>query len=843
LHEDGHGRLWVATFTAGLNRFDPATQTFVRFRHDPKDPVSLASDLVLTLLEDSSGALWVGTAAGLDRLDAATGTFTHYRQQDGLPNDTIYCLLEDDLGHLWVSTNRGLSDFDPQAGTFTNYTSADGLQSNEFNQAACYRDTTGLLYFGGINGYNAFRPSDIAQNGYVPPVMVTSFSLFNAIVSPGPDSPLAQAIPATGEIHLSHRQNFFSFEFAALDFAAPERNRYAYRMEGLDEAWNEVGTRHLAQYTGVKPGNYTFWVRGSNSDGLWNEAGTSIRILIPPPFWQTWWFRVLAVALGIGLLAGGFLLRLRMIQAEKRRLEVLVGARTQELNEAMVELRRSRDVAQAANRAKSIFLANISHELRTPLNAILGFSQLMLTSSSSQRETLAPSQRADLQIINRSGEHLLGLINDVLEMSKIEAGRITLNEHVFDLRRLLEDLEDMFRLRAEAKGLALESEVAPDVPQVVQTDEGKLRQVLMNLLSNAVKFTSSGGIVLRARIHPAAGATAQPALILHIEVEDTGPGIAPDEQAAIFEPFVQSQSGRQAAEGTGLGLSISRQYAELMGGTLTLKSALERGSLFSVEIPVQAVGPAAIHDTRLQRRAIGLEPGQQVFRLLVVDDKEVNRQLIVRLLAPLGFELREAANGQEAIEIWQAWAPHLIWMDMRMPVMDGYEATRRIKATLQGHATAIVALTASALEEDRKVILSEGCDDYIRKPFREQDLLEALEKHLGTRFVYEATQAEERQAPGVAPAGGAVLTTGAAGAWGAAVGRRAALPPATLEGLRHAVHLGAIDSILAAIGQVRALDAELADLLAAWADGFEHDKILALIDRLASQQGTATGQE
>jgi CheY-like chemotaxis protein len=280
-----------------------------------------------------------------------------------------------------------------------------------------------------------------------------------------------------------------------------------------------------------------------------------------------------------------------------------------------------------------------------------------------------------------------------------------------------------------------------------------------------------------------------------------------------------------------------------MGGTLTLKSALERGSLFSVEIPVQAVGPAAIHDTRLQRRAIGLEPGQQVFRLLVVDDKEVNRQLIVRLLAPFGFELREAANGQEAIEIWQAWAPHLIWMDMRMPVMDGYEATRRIKATLQGHATAIVALTASALEEDRKVILSEGCDDYIRKPFREQDLLEALEKHLGARFVYEAAQAEERQAPGVAPAGGAVLTTGAAGAWGAAVGRMAALPPATLEGLRHAVHLGAIDSILAAIGQVRALDAELADLLAAWADGFEHDKILALIDRLASQQGTATGQE
>jgi len=833
LYQDSRSRFWVATFTAGLNQFDPVTRAFVHFRHDPEDPGSLASDLVLALLEDRNGTLWVGTAAGLDRLDATTGGFAHFRQQDGLPNDTIYCLLEDERGHLWMSTNRGLSDFDPQTLTFTNYTSADGLQSNEFNQSACYRDMAGLLYFGGINGYNAFRPAEIVQNQYVPPVVVTGFSLFNTPIFPGPDSSLERAVPAAYEIHLGYRQNFFTFEFAALDFAAPERNRYSYRMEGLDEAWNDVGTRHLAQYTGVKPGDYTFWVRGSNSDGVWNESGTSIRIVIPPPFWQTWWFRGLAIALAAGLLVGGFLLRLRMIQAEKRRLETLVAARTKELNDTMLELRRSRDAAQSANRAKSVFLANISHELRTPLNAILGFSRLMLSSSTptkgdttptrghataAGRGTLSPAQREDLAIISRSGEHLLGLINDVLEMSKIEAGRITLNEHAFDLHRLLEDLEDMFRLRAEVKGLALESEVAAGVPQSVRADEGKLRQILMNLLGNAVKFTQSGGIVLRASTRPSGEGSGQPASVLHVEVEDTGPGIAPEEQAAIFQPFVQSQSGRQAAEGTGLGLSISRQYAELMGGSLSLSSTPGRGSLFTVEIPTSAVDPAALQDARPQRRATGLEPGQPAYRLLVVDDKEVNRQLLVRLLGPLGFELREATNGQEAIDTWQSWAPHLIWMDMRMPVMDGYEATRRIKATLQGHATAIIALTASALEEDRKIILSEGCDDYIRKPFREQELLDALEKHLGVRFVYEAVEDDRPRAIDH----GARATDAAA--------RMATLPPSIVGDLRQAARLGAVDSIQSSIAQIRALDAGLADLLSAWADRFEHDRILALIE-------------
>ena len=372
------------------------------------------------------------------------------------------------------------------------------------------------------------------------------------------------------------------------------------------------------------------------------------------------------------------------------------------------------------------------------------------------------------------------------------------------------------------------------MPQYVRADEGKLRQVLMNLLGNAVKFTQEGSVALRVR-YLAGQPAGQPTGRLHLNVEDTGPGIGPEEMAAVFDPFVQTASGQRSQEGTGLGLPISQQFARLMGGDLTVRSEPGQGSTFQFEVPVEVLDASGVQAAQPTRRVIGLEPGQRTYRLLVVDDKEVNRKLMVRMLTdlgppPLGFEVREAVNGQEAIEIWESWEPHLIWMDMRMPVMDGYEATRRIKATIKGQATVIVALTASALEEDRVVMLSEGCDDYMRKPFREADLFDALARHLGVRFVYqEVVQDRERtrRIPGEPSQGALALTAGDL----ELAERMAALPPDWVVDLREATILGDLGLILARIDQIREQDAALAEALAALAHNFDHDKILALIQQ------------
>jgi signal transduction histidine kinase/CheY-like chemotaxis protein len=397
-----------------------------------------------------------------------------------------------------------------------------------------------------------------------------------------------------------------------------------------------------------------------------------------------------------------------------------------------------KEQAEAASHAKSVFLANMSHELRTPLNAILGFSELMTRDSNLNAE-----QQDNLNMINRSGEYLLSLINDVLELSKIEIGRAQLEKESFDLHHLLGDLEEMFRLQAEFKGLALILAKTPDVPQYVRADKGKLRQVLINLIGNAIKFTHEGSITLRVR---STGESTNSRPTLRFEVQDTGVGIAPTEMQDAFATFVQTSSGRQSKQGSGLGIPISRRFVRIMGGDLTMTSQPGQGTTFQFEIQVERVDVSDVQKARSRRRVahVELDPGQEIPRLLIVEDNDANRKLLIKLLQPMNFEINEATNGREALDIWEKWEPHLIWMDIRMPIMDGYEATKQIKATDKGQDTTVVALTASAFEEERQMILSSGCDDFVRKPFREAEIFDTLSKHLDVRFVYEETTPERR---------------------------------------------------------------------------------------------------
>ena len=478
----------------------------------------------------------------------------------------------------------------------------------------------------------------------------------------------------------------------------------------------------------------------------------------------------------------------------------------------MQELGRLEYVAaesDAANRAKSTFLSHMTHEIRTPMNAILGYSQLMLRDPG-----LGADAKANLKIINRSGEHLLSLIDDVLDMSKIEAGRTEINPTTFSLPGLLDDLGNMFRLRAEAKALRFEVLAGREMMPYVTADEGKIRQALINLLGNEIKFTDRGQIKLQVNLDRREANR----LWLSARVEDTGLGVTDDEQKKLFQPFTQTKGGLNTQHGTGLGLAISRQHARLMGGDITVTSGPGGGSIFRFEIPVEPGDAGGVVGASAPRRVIGIRAGTSVPRILVVDDQFENRDWLMKLLISVGFSVRGADNGEAAIRTWEEWDPQLILMDVQMPVMDGLEATRRIKADPRGKETVIAVLTASAMDDDRRAVSQSGADDYLTKPCREGELLEKLRTLLNIAYDYEAMS----EAEGKHPAGAAVLSAE----------RLGQLPLQLLEELRIATLGGKKRHLDELIHKVRETeDVGSAEALQELADRYQYDALTQLLEQ------------
>ena len=729
---DSFGTLWIGTENKGLTKFIPAVnktnnpETFVNYQYDKNIPNGLSNNAINMIYEDRSGIIWIATDDGLNKFNGRI--FTVYRQKQGLAGNRVVGILEDKQGYLWISTDKGLSKFDSKQEIFRNYDRWDGLQSNFFELHSAYKSRNGELFFGGVNGFNAFYPDKLLDNPHIPLVILTDFKLFNQPVPIGINSPLQQHINFAKQIILSYDQTVFSFEFAALNYRAANKNKYAYMMEGFDKTWTYTNSkRRFVHYTNLDPGQYNFRVKASNNDDRWNEDGTSIRIIITPPWWETLWFEGAMIILFVVLLIGGVKWRLYAIKQRNRELKIQVAERTRELKKEKDGAEILREHAEVANQAKSTFLANMSHELRTPLNGILGYAQILR-----RDPAITTQQRHGLNVIEQSGNHLLNLINDVLDLAKVEAGKIELYNVDFNLHMFLTGMAEIIRIRAECKEIIFNLEMDSTLPKNINGDEKRLRQVLLNLLGNSVKFTDNGSITMKAEVQ---NHLEECYISIRFTVEDTGVGITPENLKAIFDPFQQVGDRERQVKGTGLGLSISRNLVELMEGQLKVESKIGSGTKFwfDLTLPV-AEHEEKVEDSKIDLPIIGIKG--KAPKVLVVDNNWENRAVLVDLLMPLGFETKEANNGVKGLEKAIEFLPDVIITDLIMPEMDGFELIRQIRQSSKLKDKVIIAASASVYEEDQNRSLTLGSNVFLSKPIQIDNLFSKLEYHLNLTWIY-----------------------------------------------------------------------------------------------------------
>jgi signal transduction histidine kinase len=614
--EDSRGKIWMGTNGGGVNVLDPSTGVITKYRNDPNDNTSLGGDYVRCFFEDRQGKIWVGSTGGVSVFDPSTKRFTNYSQnntsiesdviyciyqdsranmwigslggglvqlnprtkeiisyttKEGLPDNTINGIVEDDKGCLWISTNNGISRFDPLKRTFKNMDLDNGLQSFEFSLGACLKTRSGEILFGGINGFNVVHPDHLIKNDVVPPIVISDFKIFNKSVNAGQeDSPLTEDILQTRKINLSYRQSIISFDFTALNFTAPEKNQYAYKLEGFDRDWIYCGTSHTATYTNLDPGKYVFRVKASNNDGVWNEKGTSVVIIITPPFWQTWWFRLISVALLLTGVYAIYKMRVRAMNQQRQALERQVRERTQSLAQMTIEERKAREEADEANRElerknKELeqFAYVASHDMQEPLRTISSFVDLLHEQYKDRFDDKAMKYMT--YIVQASGRMKV-LINDLLEYSRIGRKR---ESAVVDLNQTVKAvIADLHKAITDAK-----AEITVRKLPVINAYPTEMKQIFQNLLINAIKFRKKDSV---PRIEIAA---EEKEGLWQFAVKDNGIGIDPRQSDRIFVIF-QRLHTRSEYEGSGIGLSYCKKIAELHKGRIWVESIPGEGSCF-----------------------------------------------------------------------------------------------------------------------------------------------------------------------------------------------------------------------------------------------------------------------
>lgn len=709
--EASDGNIWIST-TVAVDILNRKTGRFVSFRHNPDDPRSISYNSAFVLFEDSRKNMWIGTSNGLNLFNKKDSTFRHFKLAQGLPSDVIRAIEEDNKGNLWLSTNNGISKFvnavhTPEKPAFINYNVSDGLQGNEFNSRSSFKNKDGFIYFGGNNGYNVFNPDAIKTNPYTPNIVFTRLLLFNKPVGIGEkDSPLQYDISNTKELKLRHQDNIVTIEFAALNLLAPENNQYSYTLEGFEKNWNNVGNQHFATYTNLDPGKYTFRVKASNNDGLWNNEGISLDIIIMPAWWQTNLAKVTYILL--------FLLIAYFV-----RKHILISIRLKnELWREHLEKTKTEELSQLKNQ----FFTNVSHELRTPLTLILGPLKKLIPET---------PNNASLQTIYRNAARLKVLVDQILDISKIENRMMKLNlvqgnivEHLLGCSRnfieFAQQKEINFRFKSSVASC------------YCHFDADKTEKIVTNILSNAFKNTPANGSVMVNIDYNRQSDE------LIIGLSDTGKGIDPSEIDHIFDRFFSSAKPSDEYTGTGIGLDLTKKLVELHRGTISVSSIPGNGATFTVTFPfgVCKVEGGAIDEVLTERvqvmpairnEAVPIEFIHEK-RILVIDDNAEMCDFIQSILAD-SYDVIKVTDSTQTFNHILDYMPDLIISDVMMPGINGFELVKQVRGDVRFSHIPVILLTAKVTVTDHVTGYDSGADDYIYKPF-EEDILKARIKNL-----------------------------------------------------------------------------------------------------------------
>ena len=700
--------LWICTISDGMYKYNLHNDKLTYYYHNPNDSTSLGGNSVRNIIEDNNGNIWIGIkSSGLNLYDIKTGKFIPIKTNDNNSPNVVYSILQDNNNNLWLGTHEGLYMYNTNTGKFNLYTTNYGLKNTVFERNANCKTNNGLLIFGGGNGLNVFNPDKIYKKEIEAPLIITSVRVYGVTI--------AEDIVEYSEHFINYNENYISIEFALIEYSDPFNIKYKYILEGFDKEWIECGNRNNATYTSLPPGEYYFKVLAAKTGDNWIKTPSVIKITIVAPFWRKPPFLIGLAVLLISLAFIFYILRLRFIRKNEIKLKKLVEIKTHNLTELNKELEKSKEKAEESDKLKSAFLANMSHEIRTPMNGIIGFTKLL-----KKPELTGSKQKKFIDIIQKSSNRMLNIINDIIDISKIEAGQMNIYKVQTNINTLIDELCVFFKPEARKKGLSLICiKELPDDHANVIADKDRLFQIYSNLINNAIKFTNTGKITF--------GYIKKPEFI-QFYVNDTGIGVSAKMKNLIFERFRQvDDSSVRSNEGSGLGLSISKALVELHGGKLWFNTEIGKGSSFYFTIPYKNIeNQESLSDKENSNINNSIFKGRKI---LVAEDDNTSYLFLYETLKEKGIKVLRANNGAEAIDIINKNIDiEIVLMDMKMPEMNGLEATRQIKKKYS-HITVIMQ-TAFAQTDDREKALAGGCDDYISKPIEEEQLFELMSKYL-----------------------------------------------------------------------------------------------------------------